>query len=123
MSVTFSKDSTTVTLPSPKPGSTAREVKTQVSALTAGGERYVYDKGIDSFFIDLTFESLNNTEKANLLSFFHTTVDAMAETFTYTDSNGSTYTARFVYPTLHFTKVAAGVWDVKFTLELNAMPG
>ena len=121
MSATLSKDSTAVTLPSPNPGSSAREVKSQVTGLTAGGERYVYDKGIDSFLIDLTFESLSDAEKDDLQSFFHTTVDGMAETFTYTDSGGTDYTARFVYPTLNFVKIAQGVWDVTFTLELDAM--
>ena len=119
--VTFVKDATTVTLPAPSPGSTMREVKHQALGLTAGGVRYAYDKGVDRYETDLEFQGLDASEKAALQSFFHTTVDGVVNTFTYTDSNGTGRTARFLDPTLEFRKLAVNVWDVTVRLEVSTM--
>ena len=121
MSVTLTKDAATVTLPGPNPGATASETKRQVLGRSAGGTVYTYDKGVDTYEIALTFESLTNAEKAALQSFFHATVDGVTSTLTYTDSSGNAYTARFLEPALAFRKVADNVWDVAFRLELSSM--
>jgi len=119
--ITFSKDATTVTLPAPRPGGQVREVKHQATGLTAGGTRYVYDKGVDRYEIDIVIESISASEKSDLDSFFHTTIDGVMNTFTYTDSAGNTFTARFLSPQLKYEKVARGIYDVSFTLEINSM--
>ena len=91
--------------------------------MTAGGTRYAYDIGIDRYEADLDFRSLTTSEKDDLQSFFHSTVDGSGTTFTYTDADGSTYTARFLNPTLEFTKTYGDVYDISLSLELNSMVG
>jgi len=121
MSATFQKGETTVTLCNPIPGYASREVKRQLLGRSAGGTVYTYDKGVDTYEVELVFESLTNQEKADLQSFFDVTVDGVCQTFTYTDSAGNDYTARFLSAHLDFVKVANDVWDVALRLELNAM--
>ena len=121
--VTFAKDQAGVTLPGPLPGALMREVKHQATGLTAGGTRYAYDKGVDRYEVELDFIGLTSAEKEALQGFFHSTVDGVASTFTYTDTAGSEYTARFLDPVLSFRQLArgAGVWDVRLRLELGSM--
>ena len=119
--VTFVSGATTVTLPGPQPGAGIEEHKHQALGLTAGGTRYAYDKGVDRYEVELDFHSLTTAQQTALQSFFHTTVDGVANTWTYTDTAANSYTARFLDPILSFRQVARGVWDVTIRLELDAM--
>ena len=121
MSITFQGGETTLTLPDPLPGYPARAVRRQVVGRTAGGSVYVYDKGVETFEVELPFESLTDAEKAALAAFFDDVAQGCLQTFTYTDSNGTARTARFLDPRLAFVKVAANVWDARLRLELNSM--
>ena len=121
MSVSLTKDAATVALPGPNPGYVSLEAKRQALGRSAGGTVYVYDKGVSTFEVELSFESLTNAEKAALQSFFDSTVNGAITTFTYTDSGGNTTTARVLNTELAFRKVADNVWDVSFRLELNSM--
>lgn len=123
MSVTLTKDATSVELPGPVPGGEVAERKHQAAGRTVGGQVYAYDKGTQVYETTLTLESLTDAEKANLASFFHTDADGVRHTFTYTDSRGTSFTARFGRPELALRKVAQNVWDVTFTLELTQMAG
>lgn len=120
MSVTFVLGGTTVTLPDPAPGYPIRSIRRQSLGRTAGGQVYVYDKGIAATEAILPFESLTDTEKGDLVDFFEDTAEGGMNTFTYTDSNGDAHTARFLDPRLDLIKVAANVWDVQVRLELTA---
>lgn len=120
--ITFVRAPTTVTLPGPVPGSVIREVKHQASLLLASGERVVYDKGVDRYEIDLDFESLSEVELGNLQAFYHTTVDGVVNTFTYTDTNDVAHTVRFLEPVLEVPKPAYGVYNVHVKLELEDFP-
>lgn len=121
MSVSFAKGETTVILPGPNPGYRSSAIKRQVLGRSAGGTLYTYDKGVTTFEVSLSFESLTNAEKEALCSFFHITVGGVTTSFTYTDSNGNSYEARFLEPELAFRKVAENVWDVTVRLELEKM--
>ncbi len=121
MSITFQQGQTSVSLPGPVPGSSARQVKRQASGRTASGQLYTYDKGVRTFAVTLAFESLSDSEKDSLISFFHTNANGMMNSFTYTDSAGDTFTARFASPEIGLRKVAQNVWDASFELELSAM--
>ena len=123
MSVTFQKGAASVTLPGPVPGSSAREAKRQAVGRSAGGSVYVYDKGVAVYEVSLTFESLTDQEKADLVVFFHDEAEGVLNTFTYTDSRGTEFTARFIGPELSLEKVAQNVWDVALVLELSEMAG
>ena len=121
MSITLKSGETTVTLPDPLPGYPVRARQRQAVGRTAGGSVYVYDKGVDTFEVELPLESLTDAEKNALVSFFDTLAKGCLETFTYTDSNGTARTARFLEPELSFVKVTANVWDVRLGLELASM--
>ncbi len=121
LTVTFEKGVESVTLPAPEPGSQMRLVKHQGLGLTAGGTRYAYDKGVTRYEADLSFRSLTTAQKEALTGFFDDDTEGSKETFTYTDTEATAYTARLLAPTLSVVKVAAGVWDVAATLELSAM--
>ena len=123
MSVTFEKGETTVALPDPAPGYPVEAARRQTLGRTAGGTVYVYDKGQTRYAATLRFESLTDVQKNALASFFTTTTQGARETFTYADSNGTEYTARFLEETLEFLKVAGGVWDARLTLQLDAIGG
>lgn len=123
MSITFQLEENSITLPGPVPGSGVRQVKRQVTGRTASGEVYAYDKGVRTFAVRLGFESLSDSEKDDLVSFFHGAANGVMNTFTYTDSAGNTFTARFAGPEIALRKVAQNVWDASFELELNEMAG
>ena len=123
MSVTMQKGTTTITLPDPAPGYPVRQVQPQAVGRTAGGSVYVYDKGVETFEVELPFESLTDAEKAALAGFFDQTAEGCRLTFTYTDSAGTARTTRFLDPALEFTKVCANVWDARVRLELASMAG
>ena len=121
MSITLQKGATTVALPDPLPGYPVRAIQRQAVGRTAGGTVYVYDKGVETYEVELPFESLSNSEKSDLASFFDNEAQGCLQTFTYTDSNGAERTARFLNPRLAFVKVAANVWDVRLRLELSSI--
>ena len=119
MSVTFVLGETTVALPDPAPGYPVRSERRQAVGRTAGGQVYVYDKGVTTTEAILPFESLTDAEKTALAAFFADEAEAAANTFTYTDSHAAAHTARFLDSRLDFVKVAGGVWDVRVRLELE----
>lgn len=123
MSIILQNGEDIVTLPDPLPGYPVRAVRRQAVGRTAGGSVYVYDKGVDTFDVELPFESLTDVEKAALSDFFDTVVEGCLQTFTYTDSNAVSRTARFMTPRLDFVKVSSNVWDVRLHLELDSMGG
>jgi hypothetical protein len=103
------------------PGSDAAHRKRQVAGRAASGQLYTYDKGVQSYAVDLVFESLTDVEKSALMSFFQSAADGVMNSFTYTDSAGNTFAARFARPEIALRKVAQNVWDAAFTLELSEM--
>ena len=119
--ITFQKGATSLTLPAPAGGYDISQEKSQALIRTAGNVLYVYDKGVDTYGAVLALESLSAAEKTGLQDFFDITVNGAKETFTYTDSSGNPYTAQFLDTALKFRKVAGGVYDVTFNLELDSM--
>ncbi|MFH1558016.1 MAG: hypothetical protein ABII76_24695, partial [Pseudomonadota bacterium] len=89
------------------------EIKHQGIGLTAGGTRYAYDKGVSRYEAELDFRGLTTAQKAALQGFFNSTVAGVSETWTYTDTAGGTFTARFLDPELRFDQIARGIWDVR----------
>ena len=122
--ITFYKSPTTVTLPGPPGGYPIRRIKPQALGLTSGGTRYTQDKGgPDRYQVELLFDDLTDSEKEALDGFYNTTVDGVTNTFTYTDTDGTGYTARFLDTILEFTKTANNQWGVRVLLELTTMAG
>ena len=121
MSVTLVKNGDTLTLPNPAHRSKPRSITHQAVGLTAGGVRYVYDKGVTVHQITLTFEMLTQAEYSAFVTFYNTTVSESLNTFTYTDSKSNTYTARFIDQP-QVTKRMSNVFDVTLTLETDSAP-
>ena len=121
MSVTFELGQESVTLPDPESNRPMSRKERQVIGRTAGGEVVAYDKGVTTFETTLTFSSLNGTQKSDLTEFFADETEGTLNTFTYTDPNSDTHTARFLDPELEFTKVGSGSWSVSVRLELDGM--
>ena len=121
MSVTFSKDQSTVTLPNPTPGLEAGHVKHQAVGRAASGELYAYDKGVQGYTVDLTFAALTDEQKSDLMTFFHTVANGVMNAFTCTDPGGNPFTARFARPEIALRKVAQNIWEATLALELNEM--
>ncbi len=119
--ITFVSGNTTVTLPGPIPDYPVSHERRQNISRSASGTVYVYDKSVDIYEVELTFQSLSATQKASLDSFFGSTVQGGVTTFTYTDTNGTAYTARFLDGVLRYTKLASEVWDVSFKLDLSTV--
>lgn len=113
----------------------------QSKGRTAGGELFVYDKAPDEVYrLALRFEGLRDSERQDLEDFFVDDAEGMLNTFTYTDHEGTAWTARFLTPVLDLTTIAdktastgtftsggtlypttvreEPVWSVEFELEV-----
>ena len=128
MSWTFTRGANAVALPDPVKGYAPTEVKAQAMARTAAGGVRVYDKDLSVYRISPAWDDLSDTEKTNLTAFFHNApagspagVDGMANTFTLTDNDAATYTARFVEPELKFESIVNGRWRLTVQLETSAI--
>ena len=101
----------------------ASEEKAQALDRTAAGSVRAYDKDVATYHATVTWEDLSTADKANVLAFFHNDtgdspagVNGVINTFTLTDHNAATYTARFAEPELKFEMLLANRW--KLTVEL-----
>jgi len=117
--VIFKKNNTTVKLPAPAPGAKSKLIKHQATGLSAAGQRYVYDKGVERQTIELTLRRVSTADKDALLSFFHSMADGMMETFTYADDEGTAWTARFIDTELAVDQVRNDQWQLKVSLEVS----
>jgi ATP-dependent helicase YprA (DUF1998 family) len=75
---------------------------------TCGGVRFGFAQTIEAAIISLPLR-MTSTEKNQLLTFFNTTVNGMAEAFTYTDTSGVAHLVRFAVPQLEGLMEKA--WD------------
>jgi len=120
--VTFVKNATTITLPAPISSRIRASRKYQTIGQTETGATYTYSSSVSNYEVELAFESLADSEKDDLQSFFEDTV-GITGTFTYTDPTEDAHTAQFIEPSLIFTKISDGIWDVMFPLELASFEG
>jgi hypothetical protein len=117
--VTFTKETTTVTLPAPEPGRTLRRARRQAAAESADGTAWVYDQGARADVRTERFASLTDAQADALADFFDT-VGGMRWTFTYTDSAGAARTVRFAEPALDFRAAGPDCVDVEVPLREEA---
>lgn len=119
MPVTLAAPEKTITLPSPVPGAEHIRRKRQAVGRSAGGDLYVYDKGEDARRIAIKFESLDDSARDALEEFFAENAQGRSNSFTYIDSEGVEFDARFADSELRFTKIARNVWDITLSLEIE----
>jgi len=94
-----------LTLRNPDRGNAFRLVKRQAMRRTAGGQLYVYDKGVDTVEFDWTFTELTQAERDSLQTFFDGVANGAYETFSIRDWYGSWLDdCRFLDPILEFSQ-------------------
>lgn len=106
MSVTFAKGGTVVELRNPVVKNRGEVIKHQAMGLSADGSRRVYDKGVAKRRLALLFTELYESEKTELEGFFDSSVNGIEKTFTYTDHDGTIWSARFLSSGIDFTEQA-----------------
>lgn len=86
---------------------------------TASGELIVYRYSSNAKNIwNLTFPMITTAQKVALYSFWRDTVSGPENTFTYTHTDGESYTARFLN-SLNFSRENNGYWSVVIQLEVS----
>ena len=127
MSIKFVYSTTTVDILSdPDAGYERVGERVQAFGRTASGVVYVYDKGVRIRRWQISLIGLSAAEKTNLYNFFHNATTAnpkgvlgMANTWTYTDEQGGTWTARFLSPQLNFGKIVKDAWNISFEISVE----
>lgn len=93
------------------------------SQRAAGGQLYVYDKGITTYELKMRWRSLRDSEKEELQAFFDDDADGMVNTFTFYDQRKVQYTARFLHSTIEFVELADSLDSGEtFTSDGNTYP-
>jgi len=118
MSAIFTKAPTVVTIASGYQYPFEETYKlTQAHIYTEGGTLVIQDLGTARQEQTFVFARLTTTEKDNLESFYTTTVVGAKETFTFTDVDAATHTARWMdtefKPTMEYTNR----WSLSITLR------
>jgi len=114
---------TPVSLPGPSPDYAGRSDLHQALGRTMDGTVFVYDHGVTTYPVRPVLIGLSDAQKSSLETFFRTEVEGMLYTFTYTDTNGANFTARFIEDNLSFEKKSKNNWDVALPMELNSVVG
>lgn len=121
--VTFVKDATTVTVPGPPGPTDVNQLPLFVTDLSANHTRWTYKltaTGAYQWLIPLN--ALTLAQKQALQAFFTTTVGGPATTFTYTHTDGNSYTVRFVDTALAWNRENGTMWGVSVRLETATEP-
>jgi hypothetical protein len=115
----FVKDAVTLTFGRGprRPDQSAAHLQSAVNS--TGGDRRAGAIYATDSRLALSFIGMSAADLAALESFFLTTVDGMAQTFTYNDTAGAAHTVRFAEPRLDITDKAQGRYDVNLTLRIS----
>jgi len=106
MAWTLVKGGTTVEVQNPVRDNLERLRKRQALSRSASGVPYVYDKGETQRVLSAEWRELRDSERDDLEAFFNAVVNAMEQTFTLTDHEGTAWTARFLSDSLDWRQVA-----------------
>ena len=117
MSVTFAKDAVSITIRNPEVGNIDAIRRRVPVGETEGGDIFAYKQGTASQDLELSWTELTNTEKADLQGFIEDTVDGSYETFTYTDHDGTDWTARILDDETRFEEFFDNRWAVRLRLR------
>lgn len=118
VNITFVKDAVSVTVPGPPGATDATSLPRFVTDLSANYTRWTYTLTTTkkrNWSIQLA--DLTAQQKIDLQSFFEDTVDGPNETFTYTHTDGTSHTVRFVDTMLNWQRVNGTQWGTSFRLE------
>ncbi|HEX7379660.1 MAG TPA: hypothetical protein VF278_21230 [Pirellulales bacterium] len=107
-----------ITLRATAPNTDAPTTIPGVVHRTQGGSLVSYQVGPQYWQVTLQCRSLTGAQKDALAAFFAAN---FTSSFTYTDENDNTFTARFLDTTLPFKKAYRESWEVDMRLNLSAM--
>ena len=143
MSVQFKYGGTEANLPNPQRDNAENIKFYQALGRAAGGQLYVYDKGIETQTVILEFTELRQSEKDKLLELYEAVVGSLY-VFDYTDHKGVVWNAQFLNEELVFVEIdddvsstetftndggttnyptttrGNGIWNVGIEMELTA---
>lgn len=117
--VTLSKSGTTITVNGPPSDTDVEPLPRWATARTAGGTLISYKTLatiINRWKIPLG--DLTAAQHTALVDFFESTVGGPGIDFTYTHTDGTSYTAQFVDTSLRFRRVNGKVWSTTLELQL-----
>lgn len=123
INVVFTLGAVSVTVPGPPASTDANCLPRFVTDLSANHTRWTYQlttTKTNQWSIPLM--ALNGTQKAALQAFFDDTVRGPSLTFTYTHTNGSTFTVRFIDTALQWIRNSDNMWDINVKLETTDEP-
>jgi hypothetical protein len=117
MSWSFVKGGTTCNIQNPQRSNRENRTARQALSRAADGTPYVYSKGTARIVLEADFVALRDAEKDALQDFFDNSAEGMTYTFTLTDHEGNSWTARFLHDTLKWTQLddqvaSAGTFQV-----------
>lgn len=120
--VSFESGSTTVSITGPSGRQEIEPFPNYVTDLTPDGTRFVYKANSSSKRIwRLRFPLLTEAEKDDLDGFYRNTVNGPENQFTYTHTDGTAYTARFINPQPPVTRRRGpGLFSAEIDLEIDA---
>lgn len=98
-------------------------VRQFVSDRTADGTRYTYHLTASTKWEwELSFRDLPLSQKQDLERFFRSNARGPSVAFTYTHTDGSTYTARFAQDQLPWVRNHKELWDCTVRIETSTEP-
>lgn len=118
--VTLTRGGTTIEIGGPVAPNDEIPLTGRATVLTQGGQRATYRGGTDNELTQwrLDFDQLTGDEWTALRDFFKNTTQGPSFTFSYTHTDGETYTARFLDESLLVKRRNNNSYAVTFTLEL-----
>ena len=106
------------TVRAPSPEIEAPVTTPAAIARTQGGSLIQFQVGQSFWEVTLPLDHLSNADKNNLESFFRNNITT---SWTYTDENGTAFTAQFMDQTLALHKSYRNLWSCKVRLNLSAV--
>ena len=118
VTVTLAASPDTITLQAPAPDISAPVTVPGVTHRAAGGSLVKYQTGAAYRECTLQIQSMTNTVKGQLETFFRT---HWTDDLTYTDEGGNTFTAQFLDSELPLKKMYKNSWSVDIKLQLSSV--
>lgn len=112
------------TVNGPEPGTQPSQIPLDTQALTPSNVRWHYRLSTAKRWRwQMTLSLLTSAQKQALEAYFWDTAKAGANAFTYVHTDGTSYAnTRFDQPSLDFTRVGPGMYDVPITLLMTVEP-
>lgn len=119
--INFTKGATDIDVNGPGEGQTVQRHSRYAVAQAADGTVWSQKRsGSAHRTWQLDLEYVTSAQKVLLQSFFDTDAAGPTNTFTYTHTDGNSYTARFLQDDLQWRRQGPNVWAVSLTLDIEA---